>query len=133
MALGHMTTEDLRAVVEAFADITWPAPREAIYPVGERLGWTLERDRRNGIDYLTPYGFSRGRAGVTVSDGLVAEVRVHVTDRMDDEDPELRPQLVAAFKELRGLLEQLLGNPAHTRLGADPRVSWDLPSGGRVA
>ncbi|MGC5169299.1 DUF6301 family protein [Microbacterium sp. DT81.1] len=44
-----------------------------------------------------------------------------------------RRELAKAFTALRGDLEQVLGRWAHERRGANPRVSWDLENGGRIA
>ncbi|MGC5169297.1 DUF6301 family protein [Micromonospora sp. DT81.3] len=133
MTVSSATIDDLRPIVDAFAEFTWPAPRDSMHPVAEKLGWTLQLDRPKGINYQTAYGFGRGRASVLISDDDIAEVTVHVSARIDEDDQEQRAQLAQAFSAVRGALEQILGTPAHVRRGEYPRISWDLASGGRIA
>ena len=115
------------------AAVEWPAPRDVIYPIAVRLGWRVHLDRRNGINFQTSYAFGSGRADSLLSDGDIAEVTVHVSERIDKEDTGRGKELAEAFTALRGDLEQILGRWAHERRGANPRVSWDLDNGGRVA
>jgi hypothetical protein len=123
----------LRSIIDEFAALAWPADRAVLGPIADRLGWIVRLDLPGSIDYLSEVGASRALVNVLLDEGVVAEVKAGVSTQIDETDPAQQRALADAFTAVVADVQAILGAPAHRRRGEFPRVSWDLPNGGRVA
>lgn len=132
MTVLRATADEVRSIVDAFAGLSWPAPKQQMYALGETLGWTLRSDREKGMSYIASFSFGRSLASVGILEGKISEVAVGVTSRADENEVD-REELVIAYADVRSMLESSLGVPARVHRGTFPKTSWDLASRGRLA
>ncbi|MGC5222222.1 DUF6301 family protein [Micromonospora sp. DT81.3] len=123
----------LRSIIDEFTALAWPADRAVLGPIADRLAWVVRLDLPGSIDYLSEVGASRALVNVLLDEGLVAEVKAGVSSQIDETDSAQQEALADAFTAVVADVQAILGAPAHRRRGEYPRVSWDLPNGGRVA
>lgn len=123
----------LRPIIEAFASLTWPAPSAALTAIGDRLGWTMQAHRGNGMEFLTGLAVDSPNAHMTSDGKNIGQVGVDVTDRIRQPDAAQTAMFAAAARTVSGQVASILGDPVEVREGTNLRVTWDLHNGGRVA
>jgi hypothetical protein len=131
--LHAVETGRIRDIVELFAALTWPAPREEMASIGARLGWTIDSETPHSTDFQTSFPTNPSHGGVTIDNGTIGQVNLGLTDRVRDPDAEQSRELSSAAARFRDEVTSLLGDPVRVRGGAESRHTWDLPNGGRVA
>ena len=130
--IARAAADDLRPILEAFRDASWPLSKSGLAAIAERLGWQLRSDRDRGVTYLTGLPYPRARADSLVRDGEVVQVTIGLTDRVDGDDRALRVPMRAIEQDCAGIAAEVLGEPGAPAPG-QRRTYWDLPSSGRLA
>lgn len=133
MTLSYATIDETRAIVDTFAALSWPAPKSDAVAIGDRLGWTLRLELESGLEYATALSFGRTPASILLDDDHLAQATIHVSSRIDEDDPAQVAELDLAYDDVRSILTGILADAARTRRGSSPKTSWDLSNGGRLA
>lgn len=133
MTFSHAPVRDIEAIVAEFASVAWPLGRRRLASLAERFGWNPRVDGERSVIFVSSIAGESAMVSVSVADGDIAEVDIDVSVRIGKDDAEQQEDLTLAFKDLRRELTGILGSPAASRSGKNPRTSWDLDNGGRVA
>lgn len=130
--IAHVAAADLTSILTAFRDAPSWLPKAEVIAIGEGLGWRVRSDRETGITFMTGLPFGRARADCVLVDGVLGELSIGLTERVDGDDPAHRKPMAAIEQDLVAAAAQVLGEPAPAPAGRS-RTTWDLGSGARVA
>ena len=132
----HMTQGQLKNIIDAFAEITWPAPADAVNWLLVRLGWERVRLRVARMDALAQYG----AASIGLADSEREEDALFDTLRFAVTDIVAAPSGVQMYQTMVGWISEIIESPVATREPSPypdaepdfPTAWWDLNSGGGV-
>lgn len=118
----------LRGLASWLTSWSWPVTRQRALELAEEHGWTVAEDSSESIVWDTelPPGSS-----ATVLDGVVADVMIRTSARVDD-DAAGRRQLRNVFAEQVAAATAELGPPTQQSPGARPSATWELADGSAV-
>lgn len=127
-----VTKDQLKAIIDVFTRITWPASASAADRLMAELGWERTRLRvaHTGLpvkDDAAGIGLADGVDGV---DTIFTDIDLRVTDSGKSLAVE---DLWDAFRLISSWITEIVGTLAATEYGdipESPTVWWDLPSGG---
>lgn len=123
----------LTSIVNIFAQLAWPQPRERMAAIADQIGWNVRRDSDSGMTADTGFAVTPPVARVLYDAGEIGEVTVSLTDRVRNPDAASRRALLAAIERVIPELSGLLGRPVSPDRGRGAPVTWDLSNGGRVS
>lgn len=123
----------LAPVIDTFAAVVWPQPRERMAAIAERLGWDVRRDSDSGLTADTGFAVTPSAARALYDSGEIGEVTVSLTDRVLNMDAAARRAMLVAIESVESGLSELLGRPVIRGDGERAPVTWDLSNGGRVS
>jgi len=134
--------DEVRRVVEAFWDLSWPQPKAAVMETAETLGWSVDVDHEGGAYFRTGYGTGDALASAVLVGpelakqagyalGDLMEITVPLTSVADASDAGQKRAVAAASRSLIGVVTELLGAPSG-KITSRSRVFWDTPTGGRI-
>jgi len=135
---AHASKDQLKTIIEAFAQITWPAPAEAADRLVAQLGW----DRRNLRVARTNLPVEKNAATIGLADGVemldvFRDLEFFVTDAVNGPGAErvleMYRTMVRWVSEIAGPAVASREPSPHPDASPDfPTTWWELPGGGGV-
>ncbi|MDR1450511.1 MAG: DUF6301 family protein [Propionibacteriaceae bacterium] len=135
-AFRRVTTEQLKPILDVFAQVTWPVPEAEIPALIEKLGWTLTANRVH-IDADTHLPLDYPIGDFAKPHGELTYLMFYLTDTVyDKDDTDALAAVQTAYQTLTNDIQSLWGTPTGSRKPQPDDVAqtwWELPTGARLS
>lgn len=95
---------------------------------GREFGWREIERSESGATYATGLDISRPEAVVFISDNIIREIIVWVSDIAESLDDTVSSVIADGFEEIQSRLMVEFGPPSRNTFDEEPSSGWDLPN-----
>jgi hypothetical protein len=132
----RVTGQQLKPILDVFAQLTWPVPEAEIPALIGKLGWTLTSNSVNiKADTHLPVDYTVGDFAKPHDE--LAYLMFYLTDTVDDmTDTAALAAVQTAYPLLIGEIQSVWGEPTGSQEPQAEDITqtwWDLPTGARLS